>query len=91
VEPPGIPGRAQDSAGRPGQREVVAPPAAAGVPTSPAAPATPGTAPSPRTILPDADPQQITATLARLAALRDGGAITADEFEAKKAELLARL
>ncbi|HXQ96326.1 MAG TPA: PH domain-containing protein [Candidatus Acidoferrales bacterium] len=91
VEAPGMPGRAQDPAGRPGQREAVAPPAAAGVPTSPAAPATSGAGPSPRTVLPDADPQQITATLARLAALRDGGAITADEFEAKKAELLARL
>ena len=40
---------------------------------------------------PASDPQQITATLARLAALRDSGAITADEFEMKKAELLSRL
>jgi hypothetical protein len=38
-----------------------------------------------------ADPEQIMSTLARLADLRDRGAITAQEFEAKKAELLARL
>ncbi len=37
------------------------------------------------------DPQQVTATLSRLADLRDRGAITPEEFEAKKAELLARL
>ncbi len=30
-------------------------------------------------------------TLARLAALRDAGALTVDEFEAKKAEILARI
>ena len=33
----------------------------------------------------------ITATLGELARLRDAGAITADEYEAKKTELLARL
>ncbi|MGC8634578.1 MAG: PH domain-containing protein [Candidatus Limnocylindrales bacterium] len=38
-----------------------------------------------------ADPEQIMFTLGRLADLRDRGAITAEEFEAKKAELLARL
>ncbi len=38
-----------------------------------------------------ADLEQITSTLARLAELRDRGAITPQEFEAKKAELLARL
>jgi hypothetical protein len=31
------------------------------------------------------------ATLTGLAALRDSGGITAEEYEAKKAELLARL
>ncbi|TMD27695.1 MAG: SHOCT domain-containing protein, partial [Chloroflexi bacterium] len=34
---------------------------------------------------------QVTATLDRLADLRDRGAITPEEFEAKKAELLGRL
>ena len=40
---------------------------------------------------PATDPQQVTATLGRLADLRDRGAITPEEYEAKKAELLARL
>ncbi len=35
--------------------------------------------------------QQVTATLARLADLRDRGAISAEEYEGKKAELLGRL
>jgi uncharacterized membrane protein YdbT with pleckstrin-like domain len=35
--------------------------------------------------------EDITATIERLAALRDSGAITAEEFEAKKTELLGRL
>jgi hypothetical protein len=34
---------------------------------------------------------QVTQTLARLADLRDSGAITLEEYEAKKAELLGRL
>jgi len=33
----------------------------------------------------------VTQTLARLADLRDRGAITVEEYEAKKAELLGRL
>ncbi len=37
------------------------------------------------------DPEAITQTLARLADLRDRGAITSEEYEAKKAELLSRL
>jgi uncharacterized membrane protein YdbT with pleckstrin-like domain len=37
------------------------------------------------------DAEDITATIERLAALRDAGAITPDEFEAKKTELLDRL
>lgn len=35
--------------------------------------------------------EDITATIERLAALRDSGAITVEEFEAKKTELLGRL
>ena len=38
-----------------------------------------------------ADSEQTMSTLARLADLRDRGAITPEEFERKKAELLARL
>jgi membrane protein YdbS with pleckstrin-like domain len=36
-------------------------------------------------------PAEITAALAKLADLRDRGAVTAAEYEAKKAEMLARL
>ena len=38
-----------------------------------------------------ADPDEITRTLASLADLRDRGAISAEEYEAKKADLLERL
>jgi hypothetical protein len=37
------------------------------------------------------DPDEVTRTLASLADLRDRGAITAEEYEAKKADLLGRL
>jgi hypothetical protein len=60
---------------------------AAAVPAaSPAVPVEPPTAPPPR-----ADPDAVTRTLANLADLRDRGAITAEEYEAKKADLLARI
>jgi uncharacterized small protein (DUF1192 family) len=36
-------------------------------------------------------PDEVTRTLAGLADLRERGAITDDEYERKKAELLARL
>jgi len=66
----------------PGGAAVTAPAPAAVPPSGPAqAPAT----------ATDGDAQQVTATLSRLADLRDRGAITPEEFEAKKAELLARL
>ncbi len=60
---------------------------------SPAAVATAPLEPFVATLPPQAsfDPEQVTATLARLADLRDRGAITPGEYEAKKAELLARL
>jgi hypothetical protein len=38
-----------------------------------------------------ADPEEVTRTLASLADLRDRGAISPEEYEAKKAELLGRL
>jgi hypothetical protein len=48
--------------------------------TSPAAPAAP-----------PADPDEVTRTLNSLADLRDRGAISPEEYESKKAELLGRL
>lgn len=57
-----------------------APPVAA-----PVAPAAPPPAAEP------AVPVDETATLARLAELRDSGAITAEEYETKKAEILSRI
>lgn len=39
----------------------------------------------------DSDPDEVTRTLASLADLRDRGAITPEEYEAKKADLLGRL
>ena len=56
-------------------------PAAAGA-ASPA----PSAPPAPR-----ADPDEVTRTLANLADLRDRGAITPEEYEHKKADLLSRL
>jgi hypothetical protein len=40
---------------------------------------------------PPSSSADVTATLGELARLRDAGAITAAEYEAKKTELLARL
>jgi uncharacterized membrane protein YdbT with pleckstrin-like domain len=54
--------------------------------TAPVATPPPAPAPAPRT-----DPDEVTRTLASLADLRDRGAITAEEYEAKKADLLGRL
>ncbi len=59
--------------------------------TASAPPAVPPTGPAQAPVGTGVDPQQVTATLSRLADLRDRGAITPEEFEAKKAELLARL
>ncbi len=59
-------------------------------PETTAPPPPPPTAPPPPP--PPADPSlEVTQTLARLADLRDRGAISAEEYEAKKAELLGRL
>ena len=58
-----------------------------------AAPPPPGPVPAPDAFAtPRADsPDEVARSLARLAALRDSGAITADDYEAKKQELLGRL
>ena len=54
--------------------------------------ATPGATASPApTPTPRADPDEVTRTLANLADLRDRGAITPEEYEHKKADLLSRL
>ena len=83
------------------EREVAAP-----MPSPPLRVAEPGDAsrqaPSPRAAAVGADaapvatraadtPEEVTETLHRLADLRDRGAISAAEYEAKKAELLERL
>jgi hypothetical protein len=58
--------------------------------TVPAMAAAGAPAPAP-TAAPPADPDEVTRTLNSLADLRDRGAISAEEYEAKKAELLGRL
>ena len=71
-------------------RPFPAPPLRSGPPTpvaaAPAAPATP-TPPAAREMSAD----DVTRTLASLADLRDRGAISPEEYEAKKADLLGRL
>ena len=67
--------------------------AAVSSPGGPSATAAPGpttAAPAP-TPAPRADPDEVTRTLANLADLRDRGAITPEEYEHKKADLLSRL
>ena len=49
------------------------------------------TPPPSESTAPAMSPDQVTATLASLADLRDRGAISPEEYEAKKAELLGRL
>ena len=70
------------------------PPAASGsAPASVSSETRPAVAMSsaPAAPAPRADPDEVTRTLASLADLRDRGAITPTEFDAKKADLLARL
>jgi Short C-terminal domain len=69
-----------------------APPAYTPPPVSAAPPATPvAPPPAPVTTSGGADPAAIMEQIKQLAALRDAGALTAEEFDAKKAELLARI
>jgi hypothetical protein len=67
-----------------GKSATGAAPAAASAPT-------PTPAPTPAPVAPRVDPDEVTRTLSSLADLRDRGAITLEEFEHKKADLLARL
>ena len=69
------PGSGGPGSPRPGS--VAMPPPAAAAPAAPVAPR--------------ANPDEVTRTLASLADLRDRGAITPEEYEHKKADLLARL
>jgi Bacterial PH domain/Short C-terminal domain len=71
-----------------------APEAAAGSPAPAAAPTSPSSAPPASAAAVPPAPmtaEEVTDTLHRLADLRDRGAITAAEYEAKKTELLGRL
>ncbi len=73
-----------------GAPPIVAPPQPFAPPrvAAPAA-AEPVAAPTP--VGPRSDPDEITRTLANLADLRDRGAISAEDYEAKKQDLLGRL
>ncbi len=64
-----------------------APSASSGPTATGPAPAAPADPAAPRSMSPD----EVTRTLDRLADLRDRGAISEAEYEAKKAELLGRL
>lgn len=55
------------------------------------APAAPAPAPTPTPAAPPSSADQLTATLESLAALRDRGLITPEEYEAKKRDLLERM
>jgi hypothetical protein len=77
-----------------GARPLPSPPLRASVAPSPAGPgpapvATPAVAPAPAR--PEMTADELTRTLASLADLRDRGAISAEEYEAKKADILRRL
>ncbi|HEV8401397.1 MAG TPA: PH domain-containing protein [Candidatus Limnocylindrales bacterium] len=63
--------------------------AAAAAPSGAGQTTVPGSASAPGA--PTANPDEVTRTLASLADLRDRGAITPEEYEAKKADLLSRL
>jgi hypothetical protein len=60
-------------------------------PSEPGPPSRPEPAPEPLPRAATMSPDQVTATLASLADLRDRGAISPEEYEAKKTELLGRL
>ncbi|HYC06848.1 MAG TPA: PH domain-containing protein [Candidatus Binatia bacterium] len=71
--------------------QLPSPPLRTGVPAGAAA-ATAGAATAGAATAPPAmSPDEVTATLAKLADLRDRGAISAEEYDAKKADLLGRI
>ena len=65
--------------------------AALASPSASAAAPTPTPMPTPTPAAPRIDPDEVTRTLSSLADLRDRNAITPEEFERKKTDLLARL
>jgi uncharacterized membrane protein YdbT with pleckstrin-like domain len=75
----------QKMAAPPERAAVAAPAATAGAPSAPAQPTAPAAA------TPTSNATADAATLLQLADLRDKGAITAEEYEAKKSEILARM
>jgi hypothetical protein len=88
---PGPPIREPSQAGRVREVEIAdevdeAPAPSPEVAPPPAPPVAPVPPPAPKV-----DPDEITRTLANLADLRDRGAISADDYESKKADLLGRL
>jgi hypothetical protein len=60
-------------------------------PDAPASPAPLGEPAAPPPSGSRSDPDEVTRTLASLADLRDRGAISAEDYEAKKQDLLGRL
>jgi hypothetical protein len=84
-----------------GAKPLPSPPLRASSPPSPssgeaaapssAAPVSASASPSAPAARPEMTPDELTRTLASLADLRDRGAISAEEYEAKKADLLRRL
>ncbi len=65
--------------------------ATGGPAAAPAAPAAAAVPPAAAPAAPRVDPDEVTRTLASLADLRDRGAITPEEYDRKKADLLSRL
>ena len=87
----GAEGGAPTSSGPESPTTAYAPPPSTGAPAAPSSTA-PASSPGPSTPLPrDLSPDEVTRTLANLADLRDRGAISLEEYEAKKADLLGRI
>ena len=82
---PSSPASASPAADVPARIVTATPAAPAAPPARTEAPLPPPAAP------PKVNPDEVTRTLANLADLRDRGAISAEEYEAKKTDLLARL
>jgi hypothetical protein len=70
------------------ERPVATDPATEQLPPAPPVPPAP---PAPVATSSRVNPDEVTRTLANLADLRDRGAISAEEYEAKKTDLLGRL
>lgn len=92
VAPSPVPIAEPAMAGAATAAQPVPSPAPAPAATSPASPVEPAPTPTPAPApAPVASAEDVTRTLASLAELRDKGAITPEEYEAKKAELLGRI